>query len=241
MRFCRFHRNLMLPVLGFLAQTISPYGWADTVSNWNAASGLTPEQIFPPYSLSNNAVPEVPVLAGEVLTISTSAEDENMFYVQRAPAVVTSAEFFIEAQVKFVSGSTSSASRAPVFIAATTAPGTGGVLFIGEDEVFFASAGARGPVAKVDTDDSAHTYRLEFDATGTISLFYDGAQLLTGATYSSMPDHGSTERILWGEGSSLATGTSEWQSFRHDAVNPQALDIFRDDFDQPPGMPQSRR
>jgi hypothetical protein len=142
-----------------------------------------------------------------------------MFYIQNDPTVDTSGSFFMEAVVRFVSGSSSITSRAPSGILFTTAPTVGNVLYIGADEVFFNAADlVKGPTALVDTDDSFHTYRIEVAATGSLALFYDGNPILTGQTFASASHNGLIERILWGDVTTYASGTSEWASFKHDAL-----------------------
>lgn len=142
-----------------------------------------------------------------------------MFYIQREPIVDTSGPFFIEARLRFVSGSSSLASRAPISIAFTTAPNIGTTLFIGLDRVFFNTGDATaGPSAVVDTNGAFHTYRIDYDGAGALSLAYDGNTVLAGATFTSASFNGPQERIAWGEGSILAFGTSEWQYFQHNAL-----------------------
>ena len=80
-----------------------------------------------------------------------------------------------------------------------------------------------GPKVVVDTDEAFHTYRIEYDGSGGISLLYDSSQILTGSTFTSLPANGLLRRVFWGELSSFATGTSEWTSFRHDAVAAPAI------------------
>jgi hypothetical protein len=192
---------------------------AGFVSNYQASSGLFPDQISPPYTLFDDASPENPMLAGGILTLSTSANAERIFYSQFAPIVDTSAAFFIEARVRFVSGSSSSAARAPISIQFTTAPNVGNTLFIGPDEVFFNTGeNTAGLKAMVDTNDGFHTYRVEYSGAGALALFYDGIPLLTGSTFTSSGFNGAQERITWGEGSVLALGTSQWEYFQHNAL-----------------------
>src|SRR5687767_345837 len=55
-------------VAGFLA--CAPAVQAGFVSEWNAGSGLRPDQISPPWTLTDTATPEDPVLSAGVLTLS---------------------------------------------------------------------------------------------------------------------------------------------------------------------------
>jgi len=191
---------------------------AGYVSSWNAASGLYPDQISPPYSLFDSS-PADPVLAGGVLTVSTSAQLQQMYYRQLDPIVDTSGAFFIEARLRLVSGAASHASRAPISITFTTAPNVGNALQIHHDSVFFLTDNlVAGTKVAVDTNDAFHTYRIESDGAGGLTLDWDGTQILTGATFLSADANGPTERITWGQGSQLAFGTSEWAYFTHDAL-----------------------
>src|SRR5207249_9119756 len=89
-------------------------------------------------------------------------------------------------------------------------------LGIGADDVFLLSGDLeRGASANVDTDGAMHTYRIQILGT-LVNVYYDGSLLLTGSTYFN-PNVAPTRAILWGEGSDLASGTSEWEFFRHNA------------------------
>jgi hypothetical protein len=191
-------------------------------ADWEAYSALTPEQVCPPWTLTDSADPEDPVLAGDLLTLATSADAENMSYLQTAPAVAMPETFVFEARVRVVSGASSGANRAPGFVGFTTAPGVGGLFFLAADEIFLTAAGdTKGASALVDTDDTLHTYRIVVDGTAAgspITVFYDGVPTLTGALYADAPSLGPVERVFWGEGSNLAFGTLEWERVRHNAA-----------------------
>ncbi len=188
---------------------------------WTAASGLEPDQIgFPWTELDSSSTP--PALAGGVLTLTTTADAQNLFYRLQDPAVDTSGSMFLEFRVRFVSGSTSAASRAPISVAIAVAANEGLVFFIDQDEIFdLSAAGVRGTTAMQDTDDSFHTYRIEYDGSGGYDVFYDAGLLFSGSTYVSASDHGPTERIFWGEGSIFANGTSEWSFVSTNAAVPE--------------------
>ena len=49
-------------------------------------------------------------------------------------------------------------------------------------------------------------------------MFQDGSLVLTGSLFASTSDHGLVERIGFGEISTWAYGTSEWESFTHNAA-----------------------
>jgi hypothetical protein len=201
-------------------------------SSWHASSGALPTDVSPAWTLIDNASPEdpklEPLVAPEFLTLSTSGELENMWYALEPPAVDLSGSFYIEAVVRFVSGTSSHLARAPILIGFTTAPDVGNILFIGPDKVFFNSANFTiGASASVDTDGAFHTYRIEVTSTGSISLHYDGDPLLIWHTVSDFDLNGSQVRVRWGEGSLLAQGTSQWKSFVvADLPEPSMLLVF---------------
>jgi hypothetical protein len=98
----------------------------------------------------------------------------------------------------------------------------GALFFVDADEIFLTSAGdVKGPTAVVDTNDAAHTYRIVVGGTAAgspVTVFYDGVSTLTGVTYSEPTSLGPVERVFWGEGSTFAFGTLEWEYFRHNAA-----------------------
>jgi hypothetical protein len=198
------------------------------VSTWDGSSGLLPSQLDPPWTLTDTASPENPVLSGGVLTISTSAIAENMSYLQSGGLVDTSGDFYMEARVRRVSGTSTSSNRAPIAIGWTTTPNTGNYLFIGSDEIFLNAPGdVKGAAVSVDTDNVFHTYRIEVSTGGAFKVFYDSVQVLTGVSHVDAGVFGPTPRIFWGEASLLATGTSEWTRFEHNALSvPEPASIF---------------
>lgn len=192
---------------------------ADFNATWNASSGLLPDAVCPGWVLTDTASPEEPTISNGRLLITTSANGENIFYEQSGSDISVPGLMIIEARLRFVSGTTSHVARTPAVVRFTVAPTVGNALFIGVDEVFLLAADlVRGASAAVDTDDVFHTYRLEVNtSTGAIDVFYDGTFLLSGTTFSDVNSNGSVASVLFGEGSSLATGTTEWEFVRHNA------------------------
>jgi hypothetical protein len=187
-------------------------------SVYEASGGVDPALVCPPWRLVDSADPEDPALAGGKLVIGTSADGENMFYIQTAPDVEIQYPLVIEARLKRVSGAASTELMAPIVIGFTVGPSVGNFLSVGLDEVFLqAGESTRGVGAAVDTDGDFHTYRIEVAAGGAIDVFQDGALQLTGSTYPSGSDHGAAARVYWGEVSISAFGTSEWEMVRHNA------------------------
>lgn len=191
------------------------------VVTWEASSGLTPDQTTQPWELGDTATPEDPILSGGVLTLGTSAIEENLFYIQSGDSIDMPSMLVIEATVRFVSGSSADASRAPAAINFTTSPGVGNYLFIDQDVIFTNSDGStRGASAAVDTDEALHLYRIEVSGTATgsmIQIFQDGNLKLSGATFTDSTFNGTVPRVAFGEISILSTGTSEWTRVSHNA------------------------
>lgn len=135
---------------------------ADTVSTWQASSGLLPDQISPPWTLTNTASTDAPNLGGGVLTISTDTANELMLYQQTSPLIDTGSPFYIETRMRVASGFTSADSRAPALIAMTTGSSVGNTLFFGLNEIFFNTGNStKGPSFAIHTSEF-HTYRIEF-------------------------------------------------------------------------------
>ena len=194
-----------------------------TESVWEASSGLTPEQVCPPWTLVDTAPGADPTFAGGALVLTTAANGEDMLYVQSGFPLPAPDPLVVEARMRFISGSSSANNRGPAAIAITSAANTGTLFFIGADEIFLTASGdVRGQSATVDTDGAAHTYRITVAAAGTVTVFYDGAPTLTGATYTSASVFGSQGRIIWGEGAGEAFGSHAWESVRHNAATCQS-------------------
>ncbi|MCB0211594.1 MAG: hypothetical protein KDJ52_19815 [Anaerolineae bacterium] len=189
---------------------------------YEASTGLLPDQVCPRWILIDTATPEDPTIANDKLVISTSANSENIDYIQTDLAI--SYPLIIEARVKRVSGSTISTYREAITMGFTIKPNggnaVGNTLYVGNDIIFLITPSGRGATASVDTDDAFHNYRIEVDSNGAVEVYYDDALKLTGTAYSSTSTHGLVERIYWGESSILAFGTSEWELVKHNAGCP---------------------
>lgn len=218
-------RLITISVLALIAPRVVQ---ADPVLSWDAASGLTPDQLDPPYQLVLSAGLTAPALESGSLRITTEQAGQNAYYLMREPLITTNRPFTVEFRVRLISGMSSVEHRAPIMLFITTSEATGTLLGIDIDQVFFmVSNSQRGAVAEVDTDEAVHTYRLEHDGSGGFTLFYDEGEILTSAAYIDAGSHGTTMRIGWGEGSVLAFGDSRWVSFTHDAMD----ELFRDSFE----------
>jgi hypothetical protein len=218
---CRASR---VPALVFSLLAAAPAAWsADVITDWNAAAGL-PTASTPAWLQTGSALS----LTAGVLTLSTHSDAENVYFLQDSsvnPGFSTLAGASIEARLRYVSGSTSGDARDPAFIGFTQDGNWGNALFIGNGRIFIGNGtNTRGATAGVDTS-VFHTYRIDLGATAggsaSFSVSVDGLAVLSGSTYFSASDNGMGERIYWGEGSSLAYGTTQWQFVRDAAPVPE--------------------
>jgi hypothetical protein len=201
--------------------TVTVLAGGDGIADWNAGDGKFPEQACPAWELTDTAA-QNPVFSAGKLRLSTSTNSEIMDYIQYEPDIAFPATPFIEARMRFVSGTSTTSVKTAAVIGFTTAPTVGNTLFIGQDEIFLlANASTRSATAFVDTNDAFHTYRIELGAGGTITVFYDGNQILTGATFADVNHNGNLRRIFWGDGTLTAAGTSDWEFVRHNAAECQ--------------------
>jgi hypothetical protein len=194
-------------------------------TEWSPSSGLLPNQIPCPWTLTNNTA-NPPTMANGKLTLATSVSNaNNMFYSQTGAALampVSGDSLVVEFGMRLVSGSSGSSVRGPANLVLETSAFRGVAIHVGLGEVFWDnSSTTRGGTASVATTDAVHDFRVVvIIATGALRIYRDGALLLLGSTHVDgvSGDFTGTPRILWGEGSSLAFGTSEWSYFSHNAA-----------------------
>ena len=125
--------------------------------DWQASSGVLPDQIIPPWDRVQSAGLSDPSISEGILSLETLMNGDSLYYIQREPALNTTRPFFVETRMRFVSGQSSSLGRAPIIMAITTEPNTGGLLLIDEDEIFFSEgSGTFGPRLSIETDDDFH-------------------------------------------------------------------------------------
>jgi len=164
----------------------------------------------------------MPSITGGELRIHTEAFGQNAYYIQRDTALVMPDTLVVEARLRFGNGSEFIGPcghyRQAAAVSITMVGSTGTLFFVGDNEVFLTSGECGGIVSlAVPTKDAAHTYRIEVANGSNVRVYRDGALALTGSTYVSASDHGSGPRVLWGEGSSFAYGTSYWEWVKHNA------------------------
>jgi hypothetical protein len=193
-----------------------PIAWvpASSYASWEASTGTFPQHLAAPWTLTDSATPEEPHFDGDLLVLGTDP-GEDMYYRQLPAVADLSGSFYIEARMRLRSGASSATGRAPVMIAFTTGTRVGSALLISVDSVSLnRSASTIEPSVSVDTNDALHTYRIEHNTTGDVRVYQDGTQILTGHTFYDAGFNTATMSITWGELSSVAYGTSEWEFFR---------------------------
>jgi hypothetical protein len=187
-------------------------------SVWQASTGFGPDQICPAWTLMDTASAN-PSLGGGVLTLSTAANGEDMFYVQDLDA--TPDPLVVEFRTRFVSGLSGVTNRGPLVVIVTTAAGTGTLVFIDLDDMALVGAGDVVVDNANNNTSSTHTYRMEITAAGAVSVTYEGTPTLTGTTFADAAIFGPTRRIAWGDASGSAFGSSAWESFAHNGTSCQ--------------------
>lgn len=214
----RSHGLVRLLLLAILSVGTAGRASAFT-SHWDAMSGIFPDQMTCPWTKVDNSTNE-PQFQGGSLVLSTTSVETNMYYRQSgAQLSFPSDSLVVEFKVRYVSGATSSSARAPISVVLQPLACRGTGFFVGQGEIFFTSANVtRGGTAAVPTSDTAHTYRIVIVGGVTMRIYQDGVLKLTGSTYLDCSVFSGAPNILWGEGSSLAYGTSEWVSFTHNAA-----------------------
>lgn len=183
---------------------------------WAAATGMLPTTACPPWTAAGTGA----TMGDGALVIDTPSCGVNMSYWQGDLAIPET--LVVEARVR-VTASASCQScglsyRRGANLLVTVAPSVGTLLQIGVDQVLLTTTSECGGQvsATVDTDGDFHVYRLAITGSA-VQLSYDGSPILSSSTYYSLSDHAGAPRILWGEGSSLASGHSEWSWVRHNA------------------------
>jgi hypothetical protein len=186
--------------------------------DYHASSNLFPQEVCGAWAQVDTADPEEPALNAGLLRVATSTNAENQYYGVYAPNLGWPAKFVVEARMQLISGSASTASRAPAVVGFALGPNhQKNALEIASGEIFLLSAeNTKAASAAVVTTDALHVYRVEVDTSlGTVEVFYDGQSKLTGVTFSD--PNASPQYVSFGEGSIYATGTSDWDYVTHNA------------------------
>ena len=190
----------------------------DTNAHYVASGGVFPNQVCPAWTIFDDATPEEPIFSDGKLLISTSDYEERMIYYHSDSDISFPDPFIFEARVKLISGASNSNARAPIVLGVQLGNHRFNSFQIGSDEIFLLSSHTvRGPSVSLDTDDSFHTYRMEISGQD-IAVYYDGNLALTGSVLYDEEVISNQKIIQWGDGTILASGTSEWEYVKHNAI-----------------------
>ncbi len=190
------------------------------VTVWNGSSGQLPEEADANWVLTDEGGGS-PSFAGGVLTIQTSGgHAARQFYRMTNTDFSVGTPYWLEAEMKFVSGSqTSGWWRAGGHMSIRQENGLMAILEIRQDFIYLRDADNHSTKqASVDTDDAFHVYKLEVlgDTTSSlVNVYQDGNLVLSDTSLYSGPSGGS---VLFGEASTLATGTTEWIRVSHNVA-----------------------
>lgn len=135
MKFASFTRHSAC-CAGLVAAFLMGYSAGAATNRWDAAAGLRPDQVLYRWPLNHTGSSPLPALAGGVLTISsTNALGDAELYIQSGDMLAVPTRLVIEAQMRYVSGASDHAARAPAEILFSTAAGVGNDLSIGPAEI----------------------------------------------------------------------------------------------------------
>lgn len=216
----RNHRLALLTLAAVLATGVPPARAAAPFNAvWRASDGALPDSACPKWTYAGSV--SAPGLLAGALHIATAGCSQNASYWHTGADFALPDTVVVEARLRVTSMGECVGPcghyRAGANVAVTVAPNVGVLFHVGNDELWVTTSECGGKNAvSLPTTDAPHTYRLVV-AGGQVAVYRDGALAVTGNTYSSAPDHGSSPRVGWGEASSLAYGVSDWEYVKHNA------------------------
>jgi hypothetical protein len=189
------------------------------VTVWDGSSNLLPNAVDPNWTLVDTS-PGSPSLTGGTLTIQTSGgHSARQFYTMTNTDFSGATPYWVEAEMKFVSGSETSGWWRSGGIIAIKNDGFNAFLGIRKDFIFLLDADNHATAtATVDTDDAFHVYKLEVlgdTLNSLVNVYQDGILVLSD---TSLYNAGGGSSVGFGEGSTLATGTTLWKSVSHNVA-----------------------
>ena len=199
------------------AEGTAPYAW-------EARSGLLPDQVEGGMQLVAAASPETPVLTGGSLVLATDDPEEGLYYSQEGTNLVMPTQLVIDAELRV--GASATAEGVPLWASGAmvgffTTPDLVNNLVIKTNylRLWLDSSGDSGPGASISAAEGFHRCRIEVDTPtqpgATVRVYWDDALALTGV----MGNYSVAQPAVWfGDGSSGASATSYWRSFRHNAA-----------------------
>ena len=133
----------------------------------------------------------------------------------------------IDFRMRFVTGSENFDQRGGALVSVYVDDDIFTNLWFRSDEVFTTTGSDVRDTSNmtIDTDDVFHNYQLIINGTNpgdTVQLFQDGSLVLTSQLFTAgLVGLQGASRIAFGEGTGAETGTTDWQSFSHNAAVPE--------------------
>jgi hypothetical protein len=189
---------------------------------WNASSGLLPDQVPTPMTLTNTSLPKTPLLSGGTLTLENDYGPAVMGYFHEGVDFPIPPSLQIDASVRYVSGTTTEGSQSPIELFFVFSSDVFGVIYVGSNVVFSSGYDSgnfvRRASAVVDTTEQFLDLRIVVSGTAVGSGFdvFQGATLLFSDTLGTFPVS-IAPKIGFGDGSG-ESGVSEWKSYSYTAV-----------------------
>jgi len=209
----------LAPLVFAWSCAMSPISAQALVTVWDGSSNLMPNQVDANWNLTDEGGGS-PSLSAGVLTIQTSGgHSARQFYQMTATDFSGGAPFWMEAEMKYVSGSqTAGWWRAPGHMSIRN-NGKFAILEIREDLIYLRDGdNSRSVQAVVDTNGDFHVYKLEVlgnASTSLVNVYQDGNLLLSDA---SLYTGAAGSSVTFGEASTLASGTTLWKRVSHNVA-----------------------
>jgi hypothetical protein len=150
---------------------------------------------------------------------ASTVNGEKLAYRHRQDVLSPGAVVTMRFRMRVVSNATAGPSRAGAMVIWAFGPERKkNMLGIENGKVFLCSAeNTRGPEATVATSDAMHDYEIVVDmGAETVTVFHDQMNVLSASLFVTATDT-TTDYLSWGDGSTVASGESHWESFSHDA------------------------
>ncbi len=200
----------------------------DSFRAWYACSGRNPTNTDPDWDYLRVSTSKDTYHTNGAWFIDTATIGENLYWRKTGIAARFPSNGVIEFCMKMGPGSTTSGARGWVSVTFTRGDGRLATLQFTSSQVWFNTADlTAGTKVTTPTSDDFHTWRIEFNGTpgadNSVRLFKDRVQIGTGTMFADATR--DEPALSFGEGSVLATGTSEWLFFRHTSSAGPALVI----------------
>jgi hypothetical protein len=200
----------------------------DSFRAWYACSGRNPTNTDPDWDYLRVSTSKDTYHTNGAWYVDTANVGENLYWRKAGVAARFPANGVIEFCMKMGPGSSSSGARGWVTVAFSRGDGRLVALNFTASQVWFNTADlTAGTKVTTPTSDDFHTWRIEFNGTpgadNSVRLFKDRVQIATGTMFADATR--DEPALSFGEGSVLATGTSEWLFFRHTSSAGPALVI----------------